>query len=83
MANTFDRSTGAEPPDSACFQMSQAEFATALRGWKHPPPLGEEIVRRSGVNPFTKKPIVMADPEGERAAQVKGNLSPDHVLTAR
>jgi hypothetical protein len=60
MVNTFDRSAGAEPPGCACFQMSDAEFAATLRGWKHPPPLGEELVRRSGVNPFTKTPFVIA-----------------------
>jgi hypothetical protein len=72
MVNTFDRSTGTEPPDSACFQMSDAEFATALRGWKHPPPLGEEIVRRSGVNAFTKKPFVMA-----RRSPIREKTPPD------
>jgi hypothetical protein len=55
MVNSFDYSTGAKPPDGACFQMSDAEFHDVLRGWKHPPPLGEELIRSEGVKPFTKE----------------------------
>jgi hypothetical protein len=40
--------------------MSDQEFAVTLRGWKQPAELGEDVgPERSGVNPFTGKPIVM------------------------
>jgi len=60
MVNSFDYSTGARAPSAACFQMNDVEFSVVLRGWKHPPPLGEEIVRSSGINPFTKELQVFA-----------------------
>jgi hypothetical protein len=53
MVNTFDRSLGGQMPTAACFQMTDAEFAIVLRGWKLPSPLGEEMVVRDGTNPFT------------------------------
>jgi hypothetical protein len=81
MVSSFDHSTGAKPPDSACFQMSDEEFSTVLRGWKHPPLLGEDLVSRSGVNPFTKKPFTIvsrrparqpepSDPDAERHPKI-------------